>query len=160
MSQVYYYLLMSQTDFLENQVMEEILRERATFYSFQKKKKDFWILMKPNFVKELGLEEKITQTKFYEQQKFSLKQDSSKELFFVALVSLNKEFIKWVELRLGYFECISSFTEERKDYKSNGILGNFTQTNLTSPLSSSPYYVHPDLFINKYKKFLAYSTQV
>jgi hypothetical protein len=34
--------------------------------------------MKPNFVKELGLEEKITQTKFYEQQKFSLKQDSSK----------------------------------------------------------------------------------
>ena len=88
-----------------------------------------------------------------------IKQDSSKDLFYVGLVSLNKEFIKWVELRLGYFECLSSFAEEKKDYKSNGILGNFTKTTLVSPLSASSYYLHPDLFLNKYKKFLAYSTQ-
>lgn len=44
MGKNYYFILMSQKDFLENQVIEEILRERANYYTSKDKIKDFWIL--------------------------------------------------------------------------------------------------------------------
>ena len=42
----YYYLVMSQIDMLENQVLEEILRERANYYLSKNKNIDFWLLNK------------------------------------------------------------------------------------------------------------------
>ena len=65
---LYHYVLMSQKDFLENQVIEEILRERAYFYG-NVKKKDFWILIQPNFLNEPTLKQVIQSTNFYQQQK-------------------------------------------------------------------------------------------
>jgi len=46
----YYYLIMSQIDMLENQVLEEILRERANYYFSKNKNIDFWLLISPNFL--------------------------------------------------------------------------------------------------------------
>ena len=46
----YHFLLISQIDLFKNQVLEEVLRERANFYISQNKKQDFWILTFPNFI--------------------------------------------------------------------------------------------------------------
>ena len=46
----YYYVIMSQKSLLENQVVEEILRERANYYISKKKPLDFWITISPNFL--------------------------------------------------------------------------------------------------------------
>ena len=67
--QEYYYLIMSQSDFMQNQVLEEVLRERATYYNEKKKSLDFWVLISPNFIKNLDLNQKIINTNFYKQQK-------------------------------------------------------------------------------------------
>ena len=73
------------------------------FYFNQDKKKDFWLIPFPEFVKDQNFLEKIKETNFYNQKT---------PLFFssnlVALISSNEDFIKWVELRVGYFENIES----------------------------------------------------
>jgi hypothetical protein len=180
---VYYYLLMSQKDLVENQVVEEIFREKANFYFDQNRQTDFWILMAPKFIKEKKLLDKIRKSRFYKQQKsniscFSL--DTEKE-FFVALVSTNKDFIRWVGLRIGYFEDLDlSFEDsnrnDSKSYISNGVSGYIvysrterpehlypsvdTNQDLESkdqkmfPLLSNPKYLYSDLLVNKYKKLL------
>ena len=50
---------MSQKDFFENQVIEEILRERTNYYLAKNKIKDFWLLVSPDFVLSTDLIDKI-----------------------------------------------------------------------------------------------------
>lgn len=158
----YYYLLMSQPDLLQNEVIEEIVRERTGSYALQNKKNDFWILISPQFTKSPKISSKIKQTNFYKQKKNSL-MSSNKLEFYGAIVSINKEFITWLALRLGFFENIENFTELNPpniNYVSNGILGKIEQNEITvenSPLKSSPNYLFPDLLTNKYKKLLELS---
>jgi hypothetical protein len=164
---IYYYLLMSQKDLVENQVVEEIFREKANFYFDQDRQTDFWILMAPKFIKEKKLLGKIRKSRFYKQQKeniscFSL--DTEKE-FFVALVSTNKDFIRWVGLRIGYFEDLHNdtvYSKERDHYISNGVSGYLeyniqqekNQEKKLFPLLSNPKYLYSDLLVKKYKKLL------
>ena len=54
----YYYLIMSQKSLLQNQVIEEILRERANYYSTHKRNNDFWLLVSPNFIYSNNLNKK------------------------------------------------------------------------------------------------------
>ena len=158
----YYYLLMSQPDLLQNEVIEEIVRERTGSYALQNKKNDFWILIAPHFAKSPKISEKIKQTNFYKQKKNSLVSSNESE-FYGAVVSINKEFITWLALRLGFFENIESFTQlnaPNANYISNGILGKIEESEITaenSPLKSSPEYLFPDLLTNKYKKLLELS---
>ena len=55
---------MSQKDFFENQVIEEILRERTNYYLAKNKIKDFWLLVSPDFVLSTDLIDKIKSTNF------------------------------------------------------------------------------------------------
>ena len=158
----YYYLLMSQQDLLQNEVIEEIVRERVSSYALQNKRNDFWILISPEFVKLPNIEQKIKQTNFYKQKKINLIAENNSE-FYGAIISINKEFITWLSLRLGYFENIETFTELKTpnvNYVSNGIFGQInTNENLKqiSPLKGSPKYITPSLLSNKYKKLLELS---
>ena len=43
---------MSQKDMLQNQVLEEILRERATYYISKKRTLDFWITISSDFLED------------------------------------------------------------------------------------------------------------
>jgi len=157
MAEPFYYLLMSQKDFLQNQVMEEILRERANFYFNQKKNKDFWILIQPNFVNNKELKSKIQKSNFYKQQKNNLYTNLTDTEFFVALVSINKEFIKWVELRIGAFEDIDLIqTQLDQDYTSNGIKGRISSSSVKNILTSVEDSLHPSLLVNKYEQSLKY----
>jgi hypothetical protein len=150
---LYHYVLMSQKDFLENQVIEEILRERAYFYG-NVKKKDFWILIQPNFLNEPTLKQVIQSTNFYQQQKKYIQDDVSKKDYFVALISLNKEFIKWFELRIGAFETVEK--KESMNYTSNGIYGKVLAPLNFPILEHSKQNLHPDVLVKKYKQSLRY----
>lgn len=153
----FHYLLMSQKDFLENQVIEEILRERANFYLSQKKKKDFWILTQPTFILNKNFQEKILKSNFYQQQKQNLKSSLTEDEFFVSLVSINKEFITWVALRLGFFENIETLEVDKKEiYTSNGIIGKIEKNQFKKILNYSSDILHPDLLINKYQQSIKY----
>jgi len=148
---IYNYILMSQKDFFENQVMEEILRERATYYISNDRKKDFWILIQPHFLKSASLQEKIKKSNFYRQQEKNLKDSVHETEFFISLVSMNKEFIKWVELRLGFFENLENESSFKKtSFKSNGLVGKINSSYIPcSVLDHSSKVLHPDIVTKK-----------
>ena len=66
----YYYIMMSQQDFLKNLAIEEIIRERTSFYLIRKNFLNFWVIMSPLFLSKL--ENKIQKTNFYTKKKNDL----------------------------------------------------------------------------------------
>ena len=163
---IYYYLVMSQVDFLENQVIEEILRERATFYDLQNKLRDFWLVLQPSFVKDYQLEEKIKRTCFYNSQMKRPENSERNGMYFVSIVSMDKNFIKWIELRTGHFEDLGSFDKTTipnsvsadylttQPFTSNGVLGSFDENGFCCPLTSQTKNIHPKILSDKYQRAL------
>jgi hypothetical protein len=146
---------MSQKQMLENEVLEEILRERATYYFSKKKILDFWLLIAPTFLKSMNLMKKIKATRFYKQQIANITSDIDYD-FYSVLISSDKEFIKWIKLRLGYFEDLNDTENlnEEINFTSDGISGTLTIGSVESILKSNQRLLHPDILINKYKKGL------
>ena len=160
----YHYLIMSQKSLLENQVIEEILRERSTYYTLTNKKTDFWLLISPTFAYSKEIILKIRNSNFYQKNKDSI---LSKELnnkknfeFFAALVTTDKDFLKWMKLRIGYFEDINEIGNLANTFVSDGIAGvleiNSEKIEKNSILISNPNYLHPSILINRYKKSLEF----
>jgi len=109
---------MTQESLLKNQVLEELLREKSNNYQVNKQQKDFWILNSPNFINKLNLLEKIKNSNFYNNNK-------NKNNNFSCLISLDKKYIQWIELRLGYFENIKDLNDlQLKKFVSDGIIGS------------------------------------
>jgi hypothetical protein len=118
----YYYLVLSQEDFLKNQALEELFRERITYLVNEKKCIDFWIIMSPSFFNENSIEKKIKSTKFFAQKQ---------NLSLTAIVSTNKEYITWLHLRLGFFENFLENGELSEiNYKSDGLKGSFSENEM------------------------------
>ena len=157
MNTEYHYILMSQQDLLQNEVIEEIVRERTNSYMLQNKKNDFWIVISPKFIENSNLTEKLKQTNFYRQRICSTNSTNKKD-FYGAIVSFNKEFITWLSLRLGYFENLETFQTvlvANKNYVSNGAYGKFSIVNQdNSPFFSNPRLIHPTILTNKYRTLL------
>ena len=118
MKTTYYYIVMTQKNLLKNQVLEELLREKSNNYQINKQSRDFWIINSPSFLKELNLTEKIKNSNFYKNNK-----DNTN--YFSCLVSLDKKYIQWIELRLGYFENIKDLNAlNSQKFVSDGIVGS------------------------------------
>ena len=117
----------------------------------------FWGTLSPLFLEDLNLHEKILKTNFYKQQKSSISSTSDFN-FYASLISLDKDFINWIQLRLGYFEDLSNQSNEKNktNYISDGIYGSFqlSELNQISPLESNENFINPDIILNKYKKIL------
>ena len=154
----YHYLIMSQKDLLQNQVIEEILREKSSYYISQNKTPDYWVLISPDFIKEKKLDAKIKGTRFFENQqsKIVFNSNQNKEIeFYASLVSLDKEFMNWIKLRLGYFEEIEDFETQKSNgfYVSDGICGSYTfekkDEETSSFLSDDINFIHPDIINEK-----------
>ena len=121
MKLTYYYIIMTQENLLKNQVLEELLREKSNNYQINKQQKDFWILNSPNFINKLNLNEKIKNSNFYK---------NNKNNYFSSLISLDKKYIQWIELRLGYFENIKDLNIiQSKQFVSDGIIGSIELEN-------------------------------
>lgn len=143
---------------LENQILEELLRERANYYLSKNKIKDFWILINPNFLRHLN--EKIAHTNFFSQQKSELIGKICGP-YYSCLISVDKDFIKWVQLRLGYFEIIE--TDEffqnslisptyllNEGMVSDGLFGEI-RSNIESPLANNKYSLSPKIITQKFE---------
>lgn len=164
----YHYLIMAQKDFLENQCLEEILRERSTYFSIRKKERDFWIILSPTFIYKPSFFEKVATTQFYNQKKDILSTNlfdpSDTNNFFVSLISLDKEFLNWLQLRLGYFENLDTQTSlGEKKFISDGLQGTlkFSKiTKLRNPFKGYFQYLHPDILIKKNTKYLQLYYQI
>jgi len=141
---------MSQKELFSNQVIEEILRERTNYYLSKQKNKDFWLLISPKFIQNKDFSTKIKLTNFYEQQLKIIKPFNDENEFYVSLITTNLDFIKWIKLRLGYFEDLDSNEILRKDLKSDGVCG-LLSNNEQNILKHSPNYLHPDILISQYK---------
>ena len=154
----YHYLIMSQKDLLQNQVIEEILREKSSYYVAQGKLPDYWILISPDFLKNPKINQKLKNTKFFQNQrdKILLKSNKNEDLeFYAALVSLDQEFMNWIKLRLGYFEDLLESKENFSldSYVSDGVFGSFVPEdffmNEEQILSSESSFIHPDILSSK-----------
>nr|YP_009399629.1 hypothetical protein [Digenea simplex]ARW69448.1 hypothetical protein [Digenea simplex] len=88
----YYFAIASQDFFLYQEPIEEILRERTQYYQGLNKEIDFWFVINPNFLNLIDKSNCLINT--------------SGSL--AAIVSLDKQFIQWLKLRIG-FVYIGSF---------------------------------------------------
>ena len=146
----YYYLVMTQQDFLKNQVIEEILRERINYYVSKKQPLDFWVVLSPSFLFSSSLAEKISCSNFYTQKKEFLEFQNSR--YFAVLISTNLDYLGWLKLRLGYFENIMENSTVNPSFRSDGIYGIFEDN--SSPFESIPNKIHPSILLQKYQKSL------
>ena len=84
--QTYYYVLASRKFILEEEPIEEVLRERTRHYREQEKEIDFWLVQQPAFLEA--------------PEMASIKAKCPQPA--VAIVSTNQSFITWLKLRLEY----------------------------------------------------------
>lgn len=94
----YYCIIASQHFFLNQEPIEEILRERTRYYKNNNKIIDFWFIPDPNFINLIDCNTSL----------------NSINKPFAAIVSLDKQFIQWLKLRLvlvyvGSFKSTSVF---------------------------------------------------
>ena len=84
--QTYYYVLASQRFLLEEEPIEEVLKERTRHYHEQEKEIDFWLVKQPAFLEA----PEMAQVKAECPQPYA------------AIISTNPQFITWLKLRLEY----------------------------------------------------------
>ena len=84
--QTYYYILASQKFLLEEEPLEEVLRERTRNYHENEKEIDFWLVKQPAFLEASPMA--------------SIKAKCPQPA--VAIISTNPQFITWLKLRLEY----------------------------------------------------------
>lgn len=83
--QTYYYVLASQR-FMNEEPLEEVLKERTRHYREQEKEIDFWLVHQPAFLEAPELA----------SVKAQCPQPAS------AIISTNSQFITWLKLRLEF----------------------------------------------------------
>lgn len=84
--QTYYYVLASQRFLLEEEPMEEVIKERVRYYHEQEKEIDFWVVKQPAFLEAPSMA----------QYKAKCPQPAA------AIISTNPQFITWLKLRLEH----------------------------------------------------------
>jgi hypothetical protein len=82
----YYYVLASQKFLLEEEPLDEVLRERVRDYHEKEKEIDFWLVKQPAFLEA--------------PEMAAIKAKTPQPA--CAIVSTNHQFITWLKLRLEY----------------------------------------------------------
>lgn len=132
------FLLMTKTDFYKNEGLEEIFRERSTYYLENNEKRNFWIISFPSSIPESYFYKCLKTSNFFkEKNQKNLEQEP-----FVIIISTNKRYINWLQLRIGFFEKLFTLINlqnymEKKDFYSNGITGRIKFLNYKNHLKSN-----------------------
>jgi hypothetical protein len=84
--QKYYYVLASQHFLMEEEPIEEVLKERTRNYHEQEKEIDFWLVKQPAFLEAAEMKD--------------IKKKCPQPA--AAIISTNSQFITWLKLRLEY----------------------------------------------------------
>nr|YP_010338024.1 hypothetical protein MW591_pgp006 [Timspurckia oligopyrenoides]UNJ17609.1 hypothetical protein [Timspurckia oligopyrenoides] len=83
----YYFAAASKKFLLEEEPIEEVLRERTNYYAMIGKPIDFWLVVNPDFLNQLNL-----------PASHPIASNSS----MAAIISTNPVFINWIKLRVTY----------------------------------------------------------
>nr|QCI09120.1 hypothetical protein [Inkyuleea mariana] len=94
----YYFAIASQNFLMNEEPIEEILRERTSYYKSINKDIDFWFVLNPTFINSSSFN--------------SINQALAGSC--AAIISFDKQFIQWLKLRIGFiaignFESTSLF---------------------------------------------------
>lgn len=84
--QTYYYVLASQRFLVEEEPLEEVLKERTRNYHEQEKEIDFWLVKQPAFLEA--------------PEMARIKKECPQPA--AAVISTNSQFITWLKLRLEF----------------------------------------------------------
>lgn len=84
--QTYYYALASQRFLLEEEPIDEVIKERTRYYHEQEKEIDFWLVKQPAFLETPSM--------------LAVKNQCPQPA--AAIISTNPQFITWLKLRLEY----------------------------------------------------------
>lgn len=84
--QTYYYVLASQRFLLEEEPLDEVLKERTREYHEKEKEIDFWLVKQPAFLEAPQMQE--IKTKCPQPA--------------AAIISTNPTFVTWLKLRLEF----------------------------------------------------------
>ncbi|KAI0556463.1 ycf54 (chloroplast) [Gracilaria domingensis] len=103
----YYFAIASRNFLMNEEPVEEILRERTNHYQDIKKDIDFWFIINPDLLASFNL------NRIREQ----LTEDCA------AIISLDKQFIQWLKLRIGFV-----------------VIGEFQSNYIFSPNINSIYF--------------------
>ena len=82
----YYYVLASQHFLIEEEPIDEVLKERTRHYHEQEKEIDFWLVKQPAFLEAPEMKD--------------IKKKCPQPA--AAFISTNAQFITWLKLRLEY----------------------------------------------------------
>ena len=77
-------------------------------------------------------------------------------VFFNVLISTDIEFIKWIKLRLGFFEELNN-PLLNKNYNSNGIYlnsNNIQKFNLNIKLNNNKYSLSPNILVEQFQSIM------
>lgn len=88
----YYFILATKEFLFEIEPVEEVLRERAHYYSSKNKQVDFWLLPSPKFL-----------TSYWNKISPLINNTSVEEL--VTVISTDADFIYWLKLRYQNVIC-------------------------------------------------------
>ena len=83
---VYYFAIASEKFLLQEEPIEEILRERMNYYKNQCKEIDFWLVKNPGFLH------------LPEMSKIKNRLNTTT----ASIISTNPLFINWLKLRIGF----------------------------------------------------------
>ena len=111
--------MINENRFMENEAIEEILRERDTYYSKIDKNFNFWIAS-GKLVTNSSMRSGVRKTWYYTNKMDKSNFDES-----VFIISNNVSFITWMVTRLGEFENLKEEMTTMRTYNSNGIYGEF-----------------------------------
>lgn len=100
----FYYIIFSQRDFCENEVLEETLRERSYYYINRMMAVDFRILISPDLIQDKDISQRLRSTYFHMSKSEDLRKGSDPYFYTMVLVTTNNFFVDWLKLRFGFFE--------------------------------------------------------
>lgn len=152
----YHYIIMSQQQMFQNQVLEEILRERTDFYLANNKEIDFWILVSPSFLYTSTFQNKLKETKFYEQFQEEICDQTGNQTF-AMLVTTNTKFANWIKLRLGYFESWKDYKTTKNSLRiSDGVAEIIESENqeVLKEMISNPNMLHISIRLKQFEEIL------
>ncbi len=118
-----YLLIIDKKTGLYKEALEENLREKNNYYLLENKLINFWIsnsstILNNNFIRKL-----IFSTNFFDKVKTKLDNNYFNSNFTI-IYSLDKKFIEWLALRLGYCEFRKVIKNNNKIVISNNIKDN------------------------------------
>jgi hypothetical protein len=127
----------------DTQLFPGTIKENLEFVAQEASEED---ISQQELIKEKNILKNLKNTIYFKKR-------NTEKIFYSVLISTNVEFIKWIQLRIGYFENINTplFNE---DLKSDGIYLDLNSLTLENPkliLKDNSIGLCPEILIKQFQ---------